>query len=173
MISAVIGSVLLAFVGYLLEIAAFPAFGAIAVAPNMIIALTVVFAMIYGPWAALAMGFIGGLMVDFMAGSAVGISAFIPIIFGFLIAMAKKEINSHHFLMAMILASFTHLINDVWMVLTMYFARYEIYISWGTLFRTILSAVETGLFAALIFVIVTRLIAIGEKRNSSPFIQRY
>ncbi len=173
MVGAVIGSVILAIIGYLLQIAGFPAFGAVAIAPNIIISLTIVFAMVYGPWAALSMGFFGGLMVDFMAGSAVGISALIPVIIGFLISMAKKEINSRHFIMAMIFAAFAHLVNDLWMILTMYFARYDIFISWGTFLRTLVSAVETGLFAALIFIIVTRLIAISEKRSSVPYIQRY
>jgi rod shape-determining protein MreD len=173
MVGAVIGSIILAVIGYLLQIAAFPAFGAIAIAPNIIISLTIAFAMIYGPWAALSMGFLGGLMVDFMAGGAIGISCLVPVIFGFLISMLKKEINSRHFIMAMIFSSFAHIINDLWVVLTMYFARYEIFINWGTLLRSLVSAIETGIFAAIIFIIVTRLIAMGEKRSSVPFLQRY
>lgn len=173
MVASIIGSVLLAILSYLSQIAVFPALGAFAIAPNTILALTIVFAMIYGPWSALAMGFFGGIMVDFMAGGAIGISSLIPIIVGFLLGVFKREINSGHFLWAMIFASIAHLLNDFWIITTLYFGRIEIFTGFGTLFRSILSAIETGIFAGLFFIIISRLMLIGEKKSGLPYLQRY
>lgn len=173
MVVGIIGSVLIAVIGYLTQIAIFPALGATTVGPNMILAVTVVFAMIYGPWSALAMGFFGGILVDFMAGGAVAISSFIPVIVGFFMGIFRHDINSKHFAWAMIFASLAHVANDIWMMSTLYFGRIALYISFGTLWRTILSAAETGLFAGIIFLIITKLLTIGEKRGALPYLQRY
>lgn len=173
MVAAIIGSVLLAIFSYLSQIAIFPALGGIAIAPNMILALAVVFAMVYGPWPALAMGFFGGLLVDFMAGGAIGISSLIPLIVGFLLGMFRKEINSSHFIWAMIFASIAHLINDVWVIIALYFGRIDIYIEFGTFLRSLLSAVETGVFAGIFFIVISKLILFGEKRSGLPYLQRY
>ena len=91
MTAGIIGSVLLAIIGYLVQIAVFPAIGGVAVAPNMMLALAVVFGMVYGPWPALAMGLFGGLMVDFMAGGAIGLSSFIPVIAGIFVGSVKAR----------------------------------------------------------------------------------
>ena len=170
---AVITSIVFAILGFLTQIAVFPAFGATTIGPNMILAITIVFAMLYGPWPALTMGFIGGIMVDFMTGGAIGISCFIPVIVGFFMGVYKKEINSSHFLWAMIFAFIAHIVNDFWMMLTLYFGRIMLYISFGTIFRSILSAVETGLFAGLIFIILSRILMMGEKRGGLPYLKRY
>jgi rod shape-determining protein MreD len=173
MVAAVIGTVLLAVVGYLSQIAVLPALGMVAVAPNIILAMTVVFAMIYGPWTALAMGFFGGMMVDFMAGGALGISAFIPVVSGFLIGFFKREINSTHFAWAMIFAAALSIINDLWQLMTMYFARIDMALTWGALFRSFASAVETGIAAGITFLLITKLIVISEKRSGLPYLKRY
>jgi rod shape-determining protein MreD len=173
MVVGIISSVLIAVIGYLAQIAVFPAFGAIAVSPNMILAISVVFGMIYGPWPALAMGFFGGIMVDFMAGGAIGISSFIPVIAGFMLGMFRRELNSTHFAWAMIFAAFAHLINDFWMMLTMYFARVDVFIGWGTFLRSMLSAGETAFFAGLIFLAVTKILSMNERRSGLPYLQRY
>ncbi len=173
MVAAVIGSVLMAILGYIAQIAFFPAIGAVAIGPNMIIALSIVFAMIYGPWPALAMGFFGGILVDFMAGGAIGISSLIPLIIGFLLGVFKREINSKHFIWALIFAATAHIINDFWMIIALYFGRIELYINFGTLLRSLASAAETGLIAGLLFIIVSKLLFIGEKRSGLPYLQRY
>ena len=173
MAAGIIGSVIIAILGYLAQIAIFPAFGAHAVAPNMILATAVVLGMIFGPWAALAMGFFGGLMVDFMAGGAIGISVLIPMIAGFLMGALRRELNSTHFAWAMIFSAAAHIVNDIWIVLTMYFARIDIYINFGTLLRSIISAIESGVFAGIIFLIISRLLLMGEKRSGLPYLQRY
>ena len=173
MVAGIIGSVILAVTGYLAQVAVFPAFGAIAIGPNIILALAVVFAMIYGPWPALAMGFVGGLMVDFIAGGAMGISSLIPLIAGFMLGMFRRELNSTHFAWAMIFAAIFHLLNDFWIMLTMYFARIDVYIGWGTFLRSMLSALETAVFAVLIFLIITKILSVSEKRSGLPYLQRY
>lgn len=173
MVAGIIGSVLLAIIGYLAQISFLPALGAVAIAPNIIIALTVVFAMVYGPWTALAMGFFGGIMVDFMAGGAIAVSSFIPVVVGFLLGVFRRELNSGHFAWAFIFASIAHLINDFWLMLTMYFARIDVFIEWGTLLRSIFSAALSGIFAGLLFLAITKLLSIGEKRSGLPYLQRY
>ena len=173
MVAGIIGSVLVAIVGYLTQIAIFPAFGAIAIGPNMILAITVVFAIVYGPWPGLAMGFFGGIMVDFMAGGAIGISSLIPLIAGFMLGMFRRELNSGHFAWAMIFAAVFHLFNDIWMLLTMYFGRLNVFISWGTLLRSIVSGIETAAFAGLVFLIITKILSMSEKRSGLPYLQRY
>ncbi len=173
MVAAIIGTVLLAVVGYLSQIAVLPALGMVAVAPNIILAMTVAFAMIYGPWAALGMGFFGGMMVDFMAGGALGISAFIPVVSGFLIGFFRRELNSTHFVWAMIFAAALSIVNDIWQLMTMYFARIDMSLTWGALFRSFASAVETGIAAGLTFLIITKIIAVSEKRSGLPYLQRY
>ena len=173
MAAGIIASVLIAITGYLAQIAFFPAMGAIAVGPNMILAVTVVFGMIYGPWPAISMAFFGGIMVDFMAGGAIGISSLVPLIAGFFLGILRRELNSTHFAWAMIFSAVANLLNDLWMIITMYFARIDVYIGWGTLLRSILSAVETAVFAGLIFLIVSKVLSIGEKRSGLPYLQRY
>ncbi len=173
MVVAVIVSAVIAILGILTQIAIFPAFGATTIGPNMIIAVTVVFAMIYGAWPALAMGFIGGLMIDSMAGGSIGVSALIPVIVGFLMGVFKKEINSGHFILAMIFAFVAHLINDLWMMLTLYFGRIALFISFGTVLRILLSAIETGIFAGIIFILLTKVLQMGEKRSGLPYLKRY
>ncbi len=170
---AVIGSVILAVIGYLTQIAVFPALGATSIGPNMIISLTVVFAMVYGAWPALAMGFFGGIMVDLMAGGAIAISSFVPILVGFTLSIFKEELNSHHFVWAMVFAVLAHLLNDFWIMSALYFGRITLNINFGTFFRSLLSALETGLFAGIIFIIITKLVTIGERRSSLPYLQRY
>lgn len=169
----IIGSILLAIVGYLTQISIFPAFGATAIGPNMIIALTVVFAMTYGPWPALAMGFFGGILVDFMVGGAIGLSSLIPIIVGFAVGILRRELNSKHFLWAIIYSFLAFFINDLWSMLTMYFARIPLNVEFGTFFRSLLSAIETGLFAGGIFIIIQWLLTFSEKRNGLPYIKRF
>ena len=173
MVITVISSIIIAIAGYLTQIAVFPALGATTIGPNMILAITIVFAMIYGPWPALTMGFIGGLLVDSMAGGSLGVSSFIPVIIGFFIGIFKKEISSGHFLIPMIFASFAHLINDLWMMATLYFGRLTLFIGFGTIFRSIASAVETGLFAGVVYIILLKVISIGERRGGLPYLRRY
>lgn len=169
----IIGSVLIIIAGFLMQIAIFPAFGATTVGPNMIMSLTVVFAMIFGPWPALAMGFFGGMLVDSIAGSTMAISSLIPIIVGFTIGMLRGDLNSRHFVWAMIYAALAHILNDFWMMSALYFGRITLNINFATLARIIFSAIETGLFAGLIFIILTKLLIIGEKRGGLPYLQRY
>jgi rod shape-determining protein MreD len=170
---AIIGSILIAILGYLTQISIFPAFGATAIAPNMIIALAVVFAMAYGPWPALAMGFFGGILVDLMVGGSVGISSLVPILVGFMVGIFKRELNSRHFLWAMIYAFLAYFLNDLWYMLAMYFARIPLNIGFGTFFRSLLSATETGLFAGGIFILVQWLLTFNDKRNALPYLKRF
>ncbi len=173
MVITIISSIIIAVFGFLTQIAVFPALGATTVGPNMILAITIVFAMIYGPWSAITMGFIGGLLVDSIAGDALGVSCLIPIIVGFFLGIFKKELNSGHFMLPMIFALIAHSINDIWLMATMYFARIDLYISFGTIFRSLLSAVETGLFAGLIFIILHKIMSLGERRGGLPYLQRF
>jgi rod shape-determining protein MreD len=170
---AIIGSILIAIAGYLTQISVFPAFGATAIAPNMIIALAVVFAMTYGPWPAIAMGFLGGILVDLMVGGAVGISSLVPIIIGFAVGIFRRELNSKHFLWAAIYAFLAYFVNDLWCMLTMYFARIPLNVEFGTFFRSLVSAIETGLFAGGIFIVIQWLLTFNDRRNALPYLKRF
>jgi len=171
MVLSIIVSILMAIAGYFLQIAVFPAFGAVTAGPSMVVASTVSIGLIFGPAAGLAVGFTGGLALDLFTGWGLGFLAVPMGAVGFLLGYYRDKVNNEHFVYAMVLAALAHIACDLWALLVLYFSRMPSRLTFSAIWHSLLSAVLTASSAGAVHLITGALYkrAMRTKNNSLFF----
>ena len=169
MVRSVALIVIFTLVGFVCQIAIFPAFGAVTIGPNMIIAAMVPAALLLGPWAGMAVGFVGGLAVDLFAGLGVGVSALILTLCGLTVGLIRDQVNAKNMVFAMVMAAICYGLMDLVSAMFLYFSRMSIHISLLSIWRMLLSALFTAFFTMINHLILRRSTDSGTRR--SPYLQ--
>ena len=123
MIKRRISTIVIIFIGFILQTTALHAIELADVVPNILLILTVCYSYMRGRTSGLLTGFLCGLLLDMQFGNVIGLYAFVFMTIGFLCGYCQKIYFTDNYILPCVLVGISDLVYGIYYYVTEFLVR--------------------------------------------------
>lgn len=127
MIKRRISTIVIIFIGFILQTTALHAIKLADVVPNILLILTVCYSYMRGRTSGLLTGFLCGLLLDMQFGNVIGLYAFVFMTIGFLCGYCQKIYFTDNYILPCVLVGISDLFYGIYYYVTEFLVRGRLY----------------------------------------------
>ena len=159
MIKRRISTIVIIFIGFILQTTALHAIKLADVVPNILLILTVCYSYMRGRTSGLLTGFLCGLLLDMQFGNVIGLYAFVFMTIGFLCGYCQKIYFTDNYILPCVLVGISDLFYGIYYYVTEFLVRGRLY--FGFAFTSVI--LPEIIYTLTVSVLVFRLLNMLEK----------
>ncbi|MCI8363875.1 MAG: rod shape-determining protein MreD [Eubacterium sp.] len=159
MIKRRISTIVIIFIGFILQTTALHAIELADVVPNILLILTVCYSYMRGRTSGLLTGFLCGLLLDMQFGNVIGLYAFVFMTIGFLCGYCQKIYFTDNYILPCVLVGISDLFYGIYYYVTEFLVRGRLYL--GFAFTSVI--LPEIIYTLIVSVLIFRLLNILEK----------